>query len=156
MRTTTRAVTMLTALALLMSIALPGMASTAAPVDICEQRPDLERCQMRAPLDRCEVDPPHPRCPDQEQRPVDVCRERPDHPRCQEGRKAAFCDREPDHGRCQQAGEGEPVDRCERLADRTRRCITPPGLDYRQLLWRIIHAGDWKMLVRLLIHLGIL
>lgn len=103
----------------------------AAPVDRCAIAP--ERCQPQdPPADRCEVYPDDPRCAVRERPPADRCQENPDHPRCQ-----------------------EPVDRCHPDADNRGRCLDRPTF-YRQLFWRIINAGDWQKLIRLLRHLGLI
>lgn len=86
----------------------------------------------------------------------EFCETNPDHLRCQESpkspeeRRREFCEANPDHRRCQQP----PVDRCTDLADNPERCIRPDN--WRQLFWRLIHAGEWKLLLRLLNALGLL
>ena len=52
-----------------------------------------------------------------------------------------------------------PVDRCLLTADHPRPCIDdhrPDDLNYRKLIWRLIHAHEWEKLVRLLHALGLL
>ena len=52
-----------------------------------------------------------------------------------------------------------PVDRCLLTADHPRPCIDdhrPHDLNYRKLIWRLIHAHEWEKLVRLLHALGLL
>ena len=53
--------------------------------------------------------------------------------------------------------QGEhPVDRCVELADNPRRCVESPfEHNFRQLIWRLIHAQEWKLLIRLLHALGL-
>lgn len=49
------------------------------------------------------------------------------------------------------------VKRCIELADNPRRCQHDEITDHinvRQLIWRLIHAHEWKKLIRLLHHLG--
>lgn len=50
-----------------------------------------------------------------------------------------------------------PVKRCVELADNPRRCLHDEVTDHiniRQLIWRLIHAHEWKKLIRLLHYLG--
>ena len=52
-----------------------------------------------------------------------------------------------------------PVDRCPLTTDHPRPCIDdhrPNDLNYRKLIWRLIHAHEWEKLVRLLHALGLL
>ena len=52
-----------------------------------------------------------------------------------------------------------PVDRCLLTTDHPRPCIDdhrPHDLNYRKLIWRLIHAHEWEKLVRLLHALGLL
>jgi hypothetical protein len=46
------------------------------------------------------------------------------------------------------------MDRCQAATDNHPRCANEPN--YRQLFWRIVNAGEWKLLIRLLLHLGLL
>ncbi len=50
-----------------------------------------------------------------------------------------------------------PIDTCEELADNPRRCVDhhPHDINIRKLIWRLIHAQEWELLVRLLIRLGL-
>lgn len=51
-----------------------------------------------------------------------------------------------------------PVRRCARVADNPRRCVDdhPTDITYRHLLWRLFKAHEWKKLIRLLEHLGLI
>ena len=87
-------------------------------------------------------------------RPTDVVTDRPsDRPtdRCRQ----SLVDRQcvSDHP------TDRPLDRCLLVTDGPRRCIDdhhPHDVNYRKLIWRLIHAHEWKKLVRLLHALGLL
>lgn len=155
----------LTAIVVFMSLAVVAGARSEEtterpPTDLCERRPDHPQCQEEWKDGICERRPDHPRCQEDPKPPVDPCRRDPENPRCQDDPKPPLdpCERNPEHRRCVDRPEPEePVDRCVRLADNPRRCVEKPSdlSHYRTLIWRLVHAGEWRLLFRLLHALGL-
>lgn len=102
---------------------------------LVEPSRDVDRPNL--PNDRCLRLAENPRRCIEQEPSRDRCVELAEHPR-----------------RCFQ--DEERVERCADLADNPRRCVEPPSQhNFRQLFWRLIHAQEWKLLIRLLHALGL-
>ena len=91
------------------------------------------------------------RCRDYLCRPIDVLSDRC----CR-----YFADEHPERCRDHCVETDVVSDRCclHLADDHPERCrdhrVDPPN--YRKLFWRLVHAGEWQLLVRLLTHLGLI
>jgi hypothetical protein len=117
------------------SVDTEGDKGVSSPERVADRPAIVDRSDVETPTDRPE-ERPNDR-PDV--RPTDRCLQAAVDRRC--------VDDLPDD---------RPIHRCLRLADNPRRCLIDhdTDLNIRHLIWRLIQAHEWKLLVRLFHALG--